>query len=168
MVCVVRQAHPASARTLRVQHYAALRHVEIALFGEVSDQIDRALARRGLSREVAVSVPHFLLIPLLVARTDLVATLPRRLVAAFGQAAGLRVWSAPVELPRLTIQQVWHMRSNTDPGGQLLRRLVREVAAQLDEGEQGSRVRRTRRKRARARPIPNGPSRTRAHTVSRT
>ncbi|MCZ3100031.1 LysR family transcriptional regulator, partial [Acinetobacter baumannii] len=54
---------------------------------------DEALAARGLSRRVVLSVPHFLFVLSVLASTDLVAMLPSRLVR---DAAGIKVVEAPI------------------------------------------------------------------------
>jgi DNA-binding transcriptional LysR family regulator len=95
--------------------------------------VDHALAKRRHTREIAVCVPHFAVAPAVVAATDAIATLPRRLPETFVRAFDLRVLPAPLELPRLRVALVWHSRSDHVAGTQLLKRLVRESAAAPDK-----------------------------------
>ena len=79
---------------------------------------DEALAAAGMSRRVALSVPHFLYVAAVVASTDLVAMLPARLVV--GNPA-LQVIDAPVDVPGYEMSMLWHERLHRDPAHQWLR-----------------------------------------------
>lgn len=122
MRCIVRRDHP--ARRLTIASYAALPHVEVALFGAHDETVDRALARSGHARAVRVSVAHFSSIPLAVLATSCVATLSGRIATAFAAQLPLRVMHPPVRLPTLGIDIVSHRRSASDPGVAVLRRAL--------------------------------------------
>jgi DNA-binding transcriptional LysR family regulator len=122
-----------AARRLKIgrmtlARYVAMAHVENALFGEVDDDIDRRLAEVGLEREVRAAVPHLSLLPSLVAASDLIATVAEELVYASRVAPRLDVFSPPLKIPPLRFTQVWHQRSDADPGHQMFRALVRDMA----------------------------------------
>jgi DNA-binding transcriptional LysR family regulator len=129
MVCIARRDHPEIGAKLSLDRYATLPHVEVALFGEPDDRVDRALARAGRSRTIALTVPHFSSVPFAVAQSDCVAALGRGIARAYASPLGLRVLIPPVDLPRLRIQQIWHRRATDDPGVTRLRALIRRVAA---------------------------------------
>jgi DNA-binding transcriptional LysR family regulator len=129
MVCIVRRDHPTVRAKLSLDRYASLSHVEVALFGEPDDRVDRALARVGRARTIALTVPHFSSVPFAVAQSDCVAALGHRIALAYARPLGLRILTAPVELPRLQIKQVWHRRAARDPGVTTLRALIRKVGA---------------------------------------
>lgn len=84
--------------------------------------VDEALHAKGLKRRIRVSVPNFLAAVELVARTDLVAVLPRRLVRGMTNRR-LMVRPFPLELPSFDLIAVWHARSHADP----LQRFSRKV-----------------------------------------
>jgi DNA-binding transcriptional LysR family regulator len=79
---------------------------------------DRTLAQVGLTRRVVLSVPHFLFVIAALARTDLVAMLPERLVR---DNAALRIVAPPVEIPGYEMAMLWNERSHRDPAHQWLR-----------------------------------------------
>ena len=128
MRCIVRAGHPQARGRLSAAQYAALPHVELALFGEPDDRVDRALARLRLRRRIAVLVPHFSSIPHVVAASDCVAALSEQLIAVYAAPLGLRVLEPPVPLPRLRIHQYWHKRATHDPVIMQLRAAVRRAA----------------------------------------
>ncbi|MGC4090297.1 MAG: LysR family transcriptional regulator [Polyangiaceae bacterium] len=128
LTCIVRKSHPAARRRLTLDVFAALPHVELALFDRVDDSVDRALSRHGRARNVKVALPHFSTVPLAVLETDCVATLSSRIARAFAARMPLTLLKPPLELPPIEIQQVWHERNEHDPAVSFLRGLVREAA----------------------------------------
>jgi DNA-binding transcriptional LysR family regulator len=76
LACVVRAEHPDVPDTLSQDHYERLKHVNVLPPGRMRAGLFQALEQRGLKREVAVSVTHFLAVPEIVAVTDYCATLP--------------------------------------------------------------------------------------------
>ena len=86
---------------------------------------DAALAALGRSRSVRLSVPHFLLIPEILARSDMMAVVPERLARA--HADRLHIMKVPFELPPFTIAQVWHERTHRDPARVWLRQALADL-----------------------------------------
>jgi DNA-binding transcriptional LysR family regulator len=127
--CIVRRDHPQVRSKLTLSLFASLPHVDLALFGTIDDTIDRALARHGNARDVAVALPHFSSIPLAVLETDCVATLSSRIARAFAARLPLKVLEPPIALEPIEVRQVWHRRSETDAAIGFLRALVREAAS---------------------------------------
>jgi DNA-binding transcriptional LysR family regulator len=100
MVCIVRKNHPTiRGSRLSLDAYASAPHAEVALFGAPDSRVDVALARHERARRVALTVPHFVALPSVVASTDAVATLSRRLAVALAPAKALRMHRPPIELP---------------------------------------------------------------------
>jgi DNA-binding transcriptional LysR family regulator len=132
-LCAVRKGHPVlkgGGPTLK--QFAALEHVQIAPGERPGGPLDDLLAARGLSRTVAVRLPHFLVAPLLVAKTDLVLTAPARVLRAFAGLAKLHLFPPPVPIPAFTLHQVWHARHHADAGHKWFRERVREAMLESD------------------------------------
>lgn len=72
-------------------------HVAVVGPGGEGDPVDAWLAERGLHRRIAAVVPHYLQALMAVARTDLVAILPSRLIAAYGAKLDVRAVELPIE-----------------------------------------------------------------------
>jgi DNA-binding transcriptional LysR family regulator len=128
IVCVVRDKHPSVKRRLTLDQFASLPHIEVALFGEPDDRVDRALARAGRTRSIFLTVPHFSSVPFALAHSDFVAILGQRLAEAYAKPMRLRSLPPPVPLPRLQVSQVWHKRAAHDAGLQRLRGLIKQLA----------------------------------------
>ena len=80
---------------------------------------------------MAIQTRHFLIAPLLVAQSDLVATVPRRLAERFATLLRLRILPPPVRLAGFPVVMVWHGRTADDPAHQWFRRLLAQIAARL-------------------------------------
>jgi DNA-binding transcriptional LysR family regulator len=132
-VCAVRKGHPALRKRLTLNRFARLRHLLVSPEGEGVAYVDQVLARAGLSREVAVRVPHFSVAEKLLVASDLVATLPLRLV---GQMDEARVSSVrpPFETATFTMRAAWHQRTLASPAHRWFRSLMTEVAGVLSKG----------------------------------
>ena len=81
-VCLTRPEHPAVASGLTREVFCGLDHILVTERGDATGAVDRALAPLGLTRRIAVTVPQVLVVPMLLAQTDLVATTGRRAAGA--------------------------------------------------------------------------------------
>jgi len=127
-VCAVRRAHPRVGRTLGLATYVALPHLLIAPRGEPGSPVDTALAARGLARRIALRVHTFHSAPLVLARSDLVLTAPRRLLEPVAKPFGLRLLPTPVPIPPFSLFQAWHPRVHHDPAHAWFRGVVAAAA----------------------------------------
>ncbi|HEY8088844.1 MAG TPA: LysR family transcriptional regulator [Polyangiaceae bacterium] len=132
-VCVVRRGHPLAKKKLTLARFAAASHALIAPRGQEGGFVDDALARLGTRRRVAVAVPHFLIAPHLVASSDLLLTLARRVAAVLAAPLKLAVLAPPPELSLegFTMSAVWHDRTHDDPAHRWLREVVLEESARI-------------------------------------
>ena len=126
-VLVARKRHPSLERKLTVDALCRLDYVIVSPEGGGFRGVtDAALERVGRKRRVVLSVPHFLFVPEVVARTDLVAMLPSRLVQT--RTGKLQVRAAPLEIPTYQMAMIWHERSHADPAHAWLREQISGVA----------------------------------------
>lgn len=104
-------------------------HVAVVAAGYSEDLADRWLKDLGLSRSVAIAVPHYLQALHLVARSDLLAILPARLIAALGPKLGVAGAELPIEQ---TPDQQWLFHPphlGNDPGLKWISGLLRDLVA---------------------------------------
>jgi DNA-binding transcriptional LysR family regulator len=132
-VCVVRRGHPLASKKLTLARYVAASHALISPRGKEGSQTDDALARMGLSRRVAVTVPHFLVAPHIVAQSDLILTLAARVADTLAAPLGLEILKPPSELrlDGFTMSAVWHERTHADPAQRWAREVFAEVAKDI-------------------------------------
>jgi DNA-binding transcriptional LysR family regulator len=115
-VCIARRNHPLIARTLDIVTFASLDHLVVSpRGGGFSGATDAALHALGHERRVSLSVASFLLAPEIVARSDMVALVPRRLVQ--DRADRLQIIEPPLAVSGFTISLVWHDRTTAITNG---------------------------------------------------
>lgn len=114
-VIASRADHP-YARSPDLAHFCEMRHLLVSLTGDAHGFIDDHLAEHGLARRIALTVPNFMLALALVAETDLIAALPRRLVALHAARFRLAVTEAPLPLRRDPIRAVTSKAAMMDAG----------------------------------------------------
>lgn len=123
--CCVRADHPRVRRRLDLAGYVELRHLVITpTGGDGISPVDTALAERSLRRKVALRVPHFIGAPFIIARSDLLLTAPRSLLAHAADLLPLRLFEPPLPLPPIRSVMTWHERASDDPGHAWLRELA--------------------------------------------
>jgi DNA-binding transcriptional LysR family regulator len=128
LACVVRKDHPEVADHLSQEQYERMKHVNVLPPGRMRAGLFQALQQRGVKREVAVSVTHFLAVPEMVAVSDYCATLPRLICRRLARDERLKVLPAPVDLGTFPVELAWHVRYRSDPAHRWLRSLIFDVA----------------------------------------
>lgn len=131
-ICALRRDHP-DAGALTLERFTTLSHILVAPRNLRPSQVDVALSERGLSRRVAVTLPYFSVAPAILARTDLVLTMPERLARRLAERHPLALVPSPLDLPGFTVRICWHERMQQDPAHAFLRALVGRVCRTLDE-----------------------------------
>jgi DNA-binding transcriptional LysR family regulator len=108
---------------ITLQQYVAAQHVAVFYKSQGAGLIDTLLEQQGLSRRVALLVPHFASAPFVVASSDLIATVPERLSHYFVELS-LQVLPVPLEIPPFRLTMLWHERFDHDAAHTWLRELL--------------------------------------------
>ena len=123
MILVLRRGNPIDLPRPTTAQVASVPHVVISRRGRVTGgPVDRALQAEGLSRRVLATVPTVATALAVIATSDAVTVLPRRLRDPLGPR--LRTRPLPWELASETAAVSWHRRHTTDPAHTWLRDLV--------------------------------------------
>jgi DNA-binding transcriptional LysR family regulator len=93
----VRRGHPVGARLKKREAFLAARHVAVVIRGQNEDLIDSWLRSKGIERRIALVVPGYIEALHVTARTDLVAFVPRRLIAALAKQLSLLTVTPPLD-----------------------------------------------------------------------
>lgn len=145
-VLIGRRGHPRLKAGLTIEQYVQLDHVIVSPAGsDFTTPVDDALAALGHRRRVVMSAASFLFVPEIVAMSDLVALVPRRLLHA--QLDRLAVIDIPWLAERFDVGLIWHERSHGHAGHRWIRELIVELTAgQADHPAPAAPVRPQRRK----------------------
>ena len=128
----VRRGHPVGARLKKREAFLAARHVAVVIRGRSEDPIDVWLRSKGIERRIALVVPGYLEALHVTARTDLVAFVPRRLIAALSKPLSLLTVTPPLD-PGIDEQFLFYpTRAQMDPGSIWLRQLMLQTGRELD------------------------------------
>jgi DNA-binding transcriptional LysR family regulator len=95
-VVAMRKGHR-FARSPSLTAYCRAQHLLVSLSGDPHGSVDELLAKRGLKRRVALTVPTFMMALAHLASSDLIAALPRRLVANHAARFGLVSAELPIK-----------------------------------------------------------------------
>jgi DNA-binding transcriptional LysR family regulator len=126
-VCLMRAGHPAGGKKLTMKRFAEAAHVLVTYRGGGHRVIEEALERSGVARRIALRVPHFTVVPMVLARTDLILTLPARVARVYERQGGFKSLPPPVAMPPAEVAVHWHERFEADPGNRWLRDQVIEL-----------------------------------------
>lgn len=122
-VCALRHDHPAGfSGELSLDQFCALDHAMVSLAGGgFCGATDEALERIGRQRRVVLSVPSFVMLLDVLRESDLVALVPRRLVA---DSNWLSLIEPPLPVSGFTKIAAWHARTHEDPGHRWVRSVL--------------------------------------------
>jgi len=125
-VCVVRANHPSVGRSITIEQYCELPHVQVAPRGQPGGYVDEQLAKLGYRRHIARAVPFFIAALMLVAETDYILTISGQLARRLGGPLGVRIVQPPrsLALEPNHLSQLWHPRNDRDPAHRWLRETI--------------------------------------------
>jgi DNA-binding transcriptional LysR family regulator len=131
-VGIARRNHPALAQqpmTLNV--FASLSHALHTIRRDEIGAIDRVLAERNLQRRVALTVPHMLVLPTIIAATDLITVIPARMAQYFSRIDEIEVFELPISLPPWTVAILWSQLSDNDEASKWLRQKLQTLCEKI-------------------------------------
>jgi DNA-binding transcriptional LysR family regulator len=127
----VRKDHPLGKRLSKREVFFAAKQVAVVGRGQREDIIDFWLREKNLERDVALTVPGYVEALHMVSRSDLVAFVPRRLIASLSKQLSLATIDPPID-PGTDEQFLFYpARAQHDPASIWLRNLVMETAREL-------------------------------------
>jgi DNA-binding transcriptional LysR family regulator len=122
-VCVVDPGHPLARRPkLELDDYLRGTHVVVDIRDGRQGVVDADLRAHDVARTVGLIVPHHRSALLAVVGSDLIATLPRRMLC---DADGVAMPAPPDVLGTMTYSMSWHPSVDSDPAHRWLRALLR-------------------------------------------
>jgi DNA-binding transcriptional LysR family regulator len=131
----VRRGHPAGAKLKKRDAFLSAKHVAVIIRGQGEDLIEPWLRAKGIERRIALVVPGYIEALHVTARTDLVAFVPQRLIAALSKQLTLVSVKPPFD-PGIDEQFMFYpTRAQMDPGSIWLRRLMLETGRELDRAK---------------------------------
>jgi DNA-binding transcriptional LysR family regulator len=124
--CIARRGHPLGTR-LTIRAYERCGHAVAATPARSTALLDKFLAGKGIERRIVVRTPHHLVLPIVVAQSDLIATVPLAVADHLAASTEVQVLPLPFTPPSFLVQQHWHRIVHKDPRNQWLRTQVQAL-----------------------------------------
>lgn len=130
-VTIVAKDHPAARRPMNMKTFLSLSHVLVSPEGDRHGIVDQLLAQQGQQRRLVLTLPQMFAAPAVVARTNMTATVMKRVALNSPVGRRLVLFTPPLKLPEIVFHLLWHRRSDRNPAQQWLRGLIESVGASL-------------------------------------
>jgi DNA-binding transcriptional LysR family regulator len=122
--CMTRRRSDLPEGPFTLDHYLSMLHICVGSLESAHQQIEERFRERHIYRQIAVRVPHFTVVPHILAQTDWMVTLPRRTVKLLDPNDQFAVYDLPVDIPEVTVTVHWHADSDDREANRWLRGLV--------------------------------------------
>jgi DNA-binding transcriptional LysR family regulator len=131
LCCILRKGHPLLNQSFTAETYFNAAHVRVRRPGRSYSMasIDNAAAKTGKKPYIGAWVQNAHTMASVVAATDMVGTLSRRLVKHMSHEP-LQIRDLPLEVPKLKVALYWHERTHRSAAHRWLRDLLFDVARQ--------------------------------------
>ncbi|APV52585.1 hypothetical protein BWI17_21045 [Betaproteobacteria bacterium GR16-43] len=123
-VCAMRKDHPVVGENITRKQFLDAHHAVIHPEGKSHELFERALAESALARRVVLRLPHYLAIPMILAESDLIVTVPYAVGQSFAKMGNIKISRVPFDVPSAEVKQFWHARFQNDPANRWLRETV--------------------------------------------
>ncbi len=104
-VIAARKGHSFQRRPT-LKRYCELEHLVVSHTGDAAGFVDGELAKQGLTRRVALTVPNFIFALSVLSESEMVSALPGRFVQIHGARFNVVAVKAPIPLPRFSLNIV--------------------------------------------------------------
>ena len=120
-VCVVRADHKHFRSGMSVEAFNKTPRALADASGMAHTVVEDELKKKGLMNPPRVTVPQFMVLPLVIASSDLLVIMPSRLAKAFSQLVAIKILEPPLSLKPYDIRVYWHERFDRDFSSRWLR-----------------------------------------------
>jgi len=134
-VCIARSDHPQIGNTLSHKQFTRTPHVVVESAAH-EPFFERLIKRHKIERQVAATVPHFMALPMVIERSDLIATIPLRAARSFSNVAKIKFLKPPIKIPNYDIKQHWHERFHFDPVNKWMRGVLAALFLGADKAQE--------------------------------
>ena len=131
IVVIARRGHPRLKQQINRKTYLAEKHIVMGTGKQQQTMLELIYREQKIHRRVAAVVRQYLAIPALVAQTDHIASIPRRMAQSMLNANALQIYPLPFAVEPVRTYLVWHKALGQDKGHQWLKQQILEVAASV-------------------------------------
>jgi DNA-binding transcriptional LysR family regulator len=143
-VLVARKGHKLLKPELKAaaldRAFVRAEHVLIDSAGSAHNIVEETFRSLDIARPNRITMPSFLAAMMMVAASDVVATVPAKLAEAASNTLNIGYRSHPVKLPVFRIHQYWHPIRHKDPACTWLRGLINQSFAEASRRQGNQKV----------------------------
>lgn len=131
-VCLVSDMHPYAGKEITREEFESSIHIVAEARGTGHYYLlEQNFESLKVRRNIGVRVPHFMSMPHIIAKTNLVATVPRKMVYAFRHIPNICILEHPIKLPFIDVKLLWHERYHNDQANSWLREKIYIVSKEI-------------------------------------
>ncbi|NML45060.1 LysR family transcriptional regulator [Ramlibacter sp. G-1-2-2] len=123
-VCICSSANRELIRDFSLKKYCEARHVVVEAPTRTQGLLESFVLKRGIHRDVALTTPHFMSLPEIIAGTDLIATVPDAIADVFAEIQRLARLDLPFRSPVFEAYLHWSKSVHNDPANKWFRGIV--------------------------------------------
>jgi DNA-binding transcriptional LysR family regulator len=127
--CICSSANRQVIQGFDLRKYSEARHAVVEAPTRTHGLLETYLQKRGIGRRIALTTPHFMSLPEIIAGTDLLATVPDAIAEAFVQNRRLVQLDLPFRSPVFEAHLHWSKSVSSDPAHRWLRGVVFDALA---------------------------------------
>jgi DNA-binding transcriptional LysR family regulator len=116
-------------RDFSLKKYCEARHVLVEAPTRTQGLLESYVQKRGIHRDAALTTPHFMSLPQILAGTELIATVPDAIADAFADFKRLARLELPFRSPVFESHLHWSKSVNDDPANRWLRGVLFQAFA---------------------------------------
>lgn len=132
VVWIMRAGHPLAGKdTLTQEDYQSASHIRLEPGITYVHNFDGYVRQLGIHRAFSVELARIVPMIFVLAETDHVATLPRRVAEKFASLLPIAIKPLPFKLPHSPLYQSWHQSMTDDPGHVWLRHRLLDLAKEF-------------------------------------
>lgn len=121
-VCV-RHSQYATDKELTMEAFIAHKHA-LVTHSLGHGATEEVLADMGVKRKISLEVSHFLILPSILEKADLMAILPYRIARFFSQTNQLEIYNLPFDVPAFEVALHWQSQHNESTSHRWFRELI--------------------------------------------
>jgi DNA-binding transcriptional LysR family regulator len=123
-VCICSANNRELIRDFSLKKYVEARHVVVEAPTRTHGLLETYVQKRGIRRDAALTTPHFMSLPEIIANTELIATVPDAIAETFADNRRLARLPLPFRSPVFDAHLHWSKSVNSDPAHRWLRGIL--------------------------------------------
>lgn len=123
-VCICSADNRDLIRDFSLKKYVEARHVVVEAPTRTHGLLETYVQKRGIHRNAALTTPHFMSLPEILANTELIATVPDAIAEAFAGNPRLVSLPLPFRSPVFDAHLHWSRSVNNDPAHRWMRGIM--------------------------------------------